>query len=49
MKYPITCMVCEDYLGEYENVEQIKSEGHIILEDTGCVSEAGVQCKRCAK
>lgn len=46
-KYPITCIECETYLGTYTNIDTIKDDGHIILEDTGHVSETTVMCKDC--
>lgn len=47
IKYPITCIDCEKYLGDYYDIENIKADKHVILEDTGHVSEATVECRTC--
>ena len=46
-KYPITCINCESYLGEFESDEEVKAEGHRILDMSGC--EASVMCNDCGE
>lgn len=44
-KYPITCIQCEDYLGDFSSDQEVKEEGHIILDMSG--DEATVMCVTC--
>lgn len=46
-KYPITCIYCEEYLGEFESDDEVREEGHIILDMSG--DEASVMCASCNK
>lgn len=44
-KYPITCIRCESYLGEFSSDEEVRAEGHRIVDMS--LDEASVICAEC--
>lgn len=46
-KYPITCIRCQSYLGEYSSNQEVEDAGHYIADDPTDVSGLAVICVEC--
>ena len=45
--YPVSCVTCGTYTGDFSTIKELENSGMRVLEDTGHISEVTAICSDC--